>query len=419
MVGLPDSFHTAYRYAHGTASSPSPPNKRMLRPRRYPRAESAGATSTRLSADTASPSDESPVSDKRKRKRTTDRKATFSPTLFPHVTDHLYPTDKARRLDVLICGLNPGLRSSQRGLHFAHPSNHFYRTLHLGGLTPLVVKPEACAKLVDQEPPFPSLGLTNICCRPTREGSQLSRADFVQGTPVLNAKIAKLARPRLTVFTGKGIGTEWEKCARQVGAISAAEKKPNAVKAKAQSRDLPPKERASPVKADSDASRFGATVVKREHHGSVGSSVQREDSPFESLPPTPQHQTISLPFPSSIPFAPDDPQGLGLMPYVLDLQPAQADNTEPGAPYSRYSFLFLVTSPSGRVTTMHLPEKGAWMGKARQCWEYLERLSREVNIKREDDTKDGHVDGDEDLLMHEFQVVRLTPVSDEPSMSKK
>ncbi|CAO1625783.1 unnamed protein product [Sympodiomycopsis kandeliae] len=255
-----------------------------------------------LSPTTPAPPSSSPV--KRKRRAKESKNTIFPSELYPDVSDHLYPSDPTRRLDILICGLNPGLRSSQKGLHFAHPSNHFYRTLHLGNLTPIIEKPEDCALLVDQQLPFPSIGLTNICARPTREGSQLNKDDFCSGTPILNYKIATQVKPFLTVFTGKGIGSEWEKN-------------------------------------------------------------------------TSTHDTISLEIPKAIPWAKDG--GLGLMSYVFDLHP-NATTVD----LWRYSFLFLVTSPSGRVTTMHLPEKGQWMGKARECWQFLFDNQKQTTVKQEE-----------------------------------
>ncbi|MBA3258737.1 MAG: hypothetical protein H0T68_04640 [Gemmatimonadales bacterium] len=39
----------------------------------------------------------------------------------------------APRLDLLFCGINPGLYSAATGHHFARPGNRFWRVLHSAG----------------------------------------------------------------------------------------------------------------------------------------------------------------------------------------------------------------------------------------------------------------------------------------------
>jgi len=39
-------------------------------------------------------------------------------------------------LDILFCGINPGIWSGATGLHFARPGNRFWKVLHLAGFTP-------------------------------------------------------------------------------------------------------------------------------------------------------------------------------------------------------------------------------------------------------------------------------------------
>lgn len=41
-----------------------------------------------------------------------------------------------KELDILFCGINPGLYSGATGHHFARPGNRFWKALHLSGLTP-------------------------------------------------------------------------------------------------------------------------------------------------------------------------------------------------------------------------------------------------------------------------------------------
>ena len=45
-------------------------------------------------------------------------------------------------LDVLFCGINPGLLSALTGHHFARPGNRFWPALHRSGFTPRQFAPE-------------------------------------------------------------------------------------------------------------------------------------------------------------------------------------------------------------------------------------------------------------------------------------
>ncbi|KIP05776.1 hypothetical protein PHLGIDRAFT_128681 [Phlebiopsis gigantea 11061_1 CR5-6] len=61
------------------------------------------------------------------------------PEVYAHLqflSDHLQD-----HLDVMFCGINPGCRSAETGHHFAHPTNHFWRALHLAGFTDRQLKP--------------------------------------------------------------------------------------------------------------------------------------------------------------------------------------------------------------------------------------------------------------------------------------
>ncbi|CAO1622451.1 unnamed protein product [Parajaminaea phylloscopi] len=304
---------------------------------------------------------------------------------FPPVPDHLFPTDAGRRLDLLVCGLNPGLMSSQHAAHFRHPSNHFYRTLHAGRLTPERVDPVKCHEMLDQLEPWPSIGLTNICIRPTAEGGELGERDYMKGTPILERKVRLQAKPRLMVFTGKGIGTWWYKCCSKLGILT----KP-ATKAK--------KGHLAKGRTDSKSA------------GCKSSSKARE----VSVDTVGTNRFVSLPVPLSVAWAQDEPDGLGLLPCVIELEPPtlnpglsgnngsafgvkvedqdqQPADIKINSLRERFCFIFVTTSPSGRVTTMHLPEKGRWMGRVRDALDWL---------KSDNDGKQG-----EDMVMRSFEIV--------------
>ncbi len=53
----------------------------------------------------------------------------------------MLPDYLASGLDVILVGINPGLRSAEKGHHFAGPGNKFWDLLKDSGLTPLTLKP--------------------------------------------------------------------------------------------------------------------------------------------------------------------------------------------------------------------------------------------------------------------------------------
>ena len=105
----------------------------------------------------------------------------------------------------LICvfiGTNPGIRTATAGHAYAHPSNLFWKLLHSSGCTDVRCKPEQDVDL----PRLYSMGNTNIVERPSKDAAELSKAEMAEGTPILEAKIAKY-KPEAVCIVGKGI---WE-----------------------------------------------------------------------------------------------------------------------------------------------------------------------------------------------------------------
>ncbi|MGH2540885.1 MAG: mismatch-specific DNA-glycosylase, partial [Actinomycetota bacterium] len=72
------------------------------------------------------------------------------------------PDVLAPDLDVIFCGINPGLYSGAVGHHFARPGNRFWKALHLGGFTDRVLEPGE-----DGELPRYGCGITNLVARAT------------------------------------------------------------------------------------------------------------------------------------------------------------------------------------------------------------------------------------------------------------
>jgi hypothetical protein len=61
----------------------------------------------------------------------------------------ILPDLLANDLDLVIVGTAAGSVSARRGLYYAGPGNRFWRTLHEVGLTPMELRPDEYAKLLD------------------------------------------------------------------------------------------------------------------------------------------------------------------------------------------------------------------------------------------------------------------------------
>ncbi|WP_327090957.1 G/U mismatch-specific DNA glycosylase [Nonomuraea sp. NBC_01738] len=98
-------------------------------------------------------------------------------------------------LDVLFCGINPGLMSEATGHHFARPGNRFWPALHLSGFTPRLLAPAEQHLL----PSF-GLGITNIVARPSAKASELTRRELAEGGERLTALVTELGPKVLAVL---------------------------------------------------------------------------------------------------------------------------------------------------------------------------------------------------------------------------
>jgi TDG/mug DNA glycosylase family protein len=102
----------------------------------------------------------------------------------------------AADLDVLFCGINPGLYSGATGYHFARPGNRFWRTLHLAGFTDRVLLPDEQELL-----PAARLGITNLVERATATADELSKDELVAGARALGLRVERF-RPRIVAVLG-------------------------------------------------------------------------------------------------------------------------------------------------------------------------------------------------------------------------
>jgi double-stranded uracil-DNA glycosylase len=99
-------------------------------------------------------------------------------------------------LDVLFCGISPGLTSAATGHHFARPGNRFWPVLHLSGFTPRLLRPAEQRELLSY-----GLGITNVVARATARADELTPEEYREGGRLLALKTARL-RPRWLAVVG-------------------------------------------------------------------------------------------------------------------------------------------------------------------------------------------------------------------------
>lgn len=97
---------------------------------------------------------------------------------------------------VLFVGINPGIRSSLTGHHFAGYSNRFWKLLYDAKLVP-----EPMTSIDDDRLPDWGYGITNIVPRPTRGVNDLRREELAGGRARLRAKIRR-CRPAVVALVG-------------------------------------------------------------------------------------------------------------------------------------------------------------------------------------------------------------------------
>lgn len=110
-----------------------------------------------------------------------------------------------RGLDVLLVGINPGLRSAELGHHFAGVNNRFWELLRDADITPHRLSYEEDCRLPDF-----GVGLTNIVARPTRTSSELKREDYDRGRVLLADKIRRF-QPKVVAFVGVTVYREFKR----------------------------------------------------------------------------------------------------------------------------------------------------------------------------------------------------------------
>ncbi len=99
-------------------------------------------------------------------------------------------------LNVLFCGINPGLYSGATGNHFARPGNRFWPALHLSGFTPRLLHPSEKGEMLSY-----GLGVTNLVRRSTATAAELTDDEVRAGGRALVRKVERYA-PLFIAFLG-------------------------------------------------------------------------------------------------------------------------------------------------------------------------------------------------------------------------
>jgi double-stranded uracil-DNA glycosylase len=101
-------------------------------------------------------------------------------------------------LQILFCGINPGLYTGATGHHFARPGNRFWPTLFAAGITPKLFKPSEQEELLNL-----GYGITNFVQRTTATAAELSKEEFREGQIILSEKVKKY-KPKVLAILGVG-----------------------------------------------------------------------------------------------------------------------------------------------------------------------------------------------------------------------
>jgi TDG/mug DNA glycosylase family protein len=101
-------------------------------------------------------------------------------------------------LDVLFCGINPGLYSAAVGHHFSRPGNRFWPALHASGFTKSLLEPHEQNEMLRY-----GCGLTNLVARATSVAAALSSEELRHGRGLLQRKVRRY-HPIFVAVLGKG-----------------------------------------------------------------------------------------------------------------------------------------------------------------------------------------------------------------------
>ncbi|WP_223558876.1 G/U mismatch-specific DNA glycosylase [Chryseobacterium lathyri] len=103
----------------------------------------------------------------------------------------------AKNLTVIFCGINPGLKSAEKGYHFSGKSNRFWKVMHQAGFTPYQIEAENDRSILDF-----GYGLTTAVARATSRADELSKEEFDGSLEFFKTKMTEF-QPKYIVFLGK------------------------------------------------------------------------------------------------------------------------------------------------------------------------------------------------------------------------
>ncbi|KAJ2795879.1 uracil DNA N-glycosylase Thp1 [Coemansia guatemalensis] len=124
------------------------------------------------------------------------------PAKTPHDLSQLKPIPETLRpgLDIIFVGINPGIMSGLKQLHFGNPRNFFWKGLFQSSLIPRPISPEEGHLLWDEW----NMTIVNLVQRTTSSTSDLTRQEMRDAVPELCRKISANP-PKILCFVGKGI----------------------------------------------------------------------------------------------------------------------------------------------------------------------------------------------------------------------
>ncbi|BGP03294.1 hypothetical protein RTG_02607 [Rhodotorula toruloides ATCC 204091] len=161
-----------------------------------PRPDGTSAHFKREGEDADAASVDGPSPRKRKKK---PARPYADPSQYADLGDNPLPDYLRDGLDLLLCGINPGVKSAQSGFHYANPTNHFWSCLSESGLTDRRLHPSEGPLL-----PNYGIGSTNLVQRPSAEMSEISNDEMKERVPFLLQKVVRY-KPRILAFVGMKI----------------------------------------------------------------------------------------------------------------------------------------------------------------------------------------------------------------------
>lgn len=99
-------------------------------------------------------------------------------------------------LQILFCGINPGLYSGATGHHFARPGNRFWPALYGAGFTDRLLAPWEEHELLGR-----GYGVTNLVARTTASANELAPEELIAGARRLEKKVRRY-KPRYVAILG-------------------------------------------------------------------------------------------------------------------------------------------------------------------------------------------------------------------------